>query len=75
MKNCKCKSSIESHISHCVAEHFESRPKRYSKNTISKYLKLQEYFLNGINIYDLYLKPYNIPITSVIRGTIYIPFL
>lgn len=59
MKKCECKSSMESHISHCVAEHFGSRPKGYSKNTISKYLKLQEYLLNGINIYDLYLKTYN----------------
>ena len=59
MKNCECKSSMESHISHCLAEQFGSRPKGYSKNTISKYLKLHEYFLNGINIYDLYLKTYN----------------
>ena len=50
---------MESHISHCLAEHFGSRSKGYSKNTISKYLKLHEYFLNGINIYDLYLKTYN----------------
>lgn len=59
MKNCECKSSMESHISHCVAEQFGSRPKGYSKKNISKYLKLHEYFLNGINIYDLYLKTYN----------------
>ena len=59
MKDCKCKSSMESHISHCLAEQFGSRPKGYSKNTISKYLKLHEYFLNGINIFDLYLKTYN----------------
>lgn len=59
MKNCECKSSMESHISHCLAEHFGSRPKGYSRNTISIYLKLHEYYLNGINIYDLYLKTYN----------------
>ena len=59
MKNCECKSSMESHISHCVAEQFGSRLKGYSKENISKYLKLHEYFLNGINIYDLYLKTYN----------------
>jgi hypothetical protein len=59
MKNCEYKLSMESHISHCIAEYFGSRPKGYSKNTISKYLKLQEYLLNGINIYDLYLKAYN----------------
>lgn len=52
------KSSMESHISHCVAEHFGSRPKGYSANTIERYLKLQEYKLNGINIFDLYLQTY-----------------
>ena len=50
---------MESHISHCIAEQFASRPKGYSKNNISKYLKLHEYYLNGINIYDLYFKTYN----------------
>ena len=59
MKTCECKSSMESHISHCLADQFGSRPKGYSRKTISKYLKLHEYFLNGINIYDLYLKTYN----------------
>lgn len=56
MKNCDIKSSMESHISHCVAEHFGSRPKGYSINRIEKYLKLQEAKLNGVNILDLYLK-------------------
>lgn len=56
MKHCDIKSSMESHISHCVAEHFGSRPKGYSKNIIERYLKLQEAKLNGINILDLYLK-------------------
>ena len=56
MKNCDIKSSMESHISHCVAEHFGSRPKGYSKDNIEHYLKLQEAKLNGINILDLYLK-------------------
>ena len=56
MKNCDIKSSMESHISHCVAEHFGSRPKGYSKDRIQNYLKLQEAKLNGINILDLYLK-------------------
>ena len=56
MKNCDIKSSMESHISHCVAEQFGSRPKGYSKNKIESYLKLREYKLNGINILDLYLK-------------------
>lgn len=56
MKNCDIKSSMESHISHCVAEHFGSRPKGYSSNKIENYLKLQEAKLNNINILDLYLK-------------------
>ena len=47
---------MESHISHCVAEHFGSRPKGYSKTRIEKYLKLEEYKQNGINILDLILK-------------------
>ena len=59
MKYCEAKFSMESHISHCIAEQFGSRPKGYSKEKVSKYLKLHEYFLNGINIYDLYLKTYN----------------
>ena len=52
------KSSMESHISHCVANYFGSRPKAFSRNNIEKYLKLQEYKLNGINIMSLYLKTY-----------------
>lgn len=61
MKECVYKSSMESHISHCIAEQFGSRPKGYSKNNISNYLKLHEYLLNGINILDLYLKTYDNP--------------
>lgn len=56
MKTCDVGSSMEAHISHCVAEHFGSRPKGYSKNRIEKYLKQQEYKLNGINILDLFFK-------------------
>lgn len=59
MKDRVIKSSMESHISHCVASQFGSRPKGYSKKRIEKYIKLQEYKLNGINIMDLYLKSYN----------------
>ena len=36
-----------------------SRPKVYSRKNIEKYIKLQEYKLNGINIMDLYLKSYD----------------
>lgn len=56
MKTCDVGSSMEAHISHCVAEHFGSRPKGYSKDRIEKYLKQQEYRLNGINILDLFFK-------------------
>jgi len=59
MKDRLVKSSMESHISHCVASSFGSRPKGYSRKRIEKYIKLQEYKLNSINIMDLYLKSYN----------------
>ena len=59
MKDRQLKSSMESHISHCIASHFTSRPKGYSSKRIEKYIKLQEYKLNGINIMDLYLNSYN----------------
>lgn len=59
MKDREVKSSMESHISHCVAAAFGSRPKGYSRKRIEKYIKLQEFKLNGINIMDLYLKSYN----------------
>jgi hypothetical protein len=59
MKSSPIKSSMESHISHCVAEHFGSRPKGYSENNIEQYLKLQELKINGINILDLFLKSVN----------------
>lgn len=56
MKYSEVKSSMESHISHCIASKFGSRPKAYSNNYCQKYLKLQEASLNGINILDYYLK-------------------
>ena len=56
MKYSDIKSSMESHISHCIASKFGSRPKAYSKKYIQGYLKLQEASLNEINILDLYLK-------------------
>lgn len=59
MKYCDIKSSMEAHISHCVASKFGSRPKAYSDKFIQTYLKLQEASLNGINILDYYLKSYN----------------
>lgn len=59
MKDRDVKSSMESHISHCIAATFGSRPKGYSRKRIEKYLKLQEYKENGINIMDLYLKSHD----------------
>ncbi len=53
------RSSMESHISHCIALNFGSRPKGFSKLRIEKYIKLEEYKQNGINIMDLYLNSYN----------------
>lgn len=55
MKYCDIKSSMESHISHYVANHFGSRPKGYSDNNIEQYLKLETLKNNGIDILDLYL--------------------
>lgn len=59
MKEREIHSSMESHISHCVASTFGSRPKGYSRKRIEKYIKLEEYKQNGINIMDLYLKSYS----------------
>lgn len=56
MKYSDVKSSMESHISHCIASKFGSRPKAYSDNYCQTYLKLQEAYLNNINILDYYLK-------------------
>ena len=49
---------MESHILHCIASKFGSRPKAYSKSNIQTYLKLQEASLNRINIIDYYLKSF-----------------
>ena len=59
MRDREIHSSMESHISHCVAANFGSRPKGFSRIRIEKYIKLEEYKQNGINIMDLYLKSYN----------------
>lgn len=52
-------SSMESHISHCIANLFASRPKGYSSANIKQYLKINDYKNNGLNILNLYLKTYN----------------
>lgn len=56
MKHSDIKSSMEAHISHCIASKFGSRPKAYSDNYCYTYLKLQEAYLNNINILDYCLK-------------------
>lgn len=52
-------SSMESHISHYIASLFSSRPKGYSSLNINKYLKLNDYKINGINLFNLYLQSYD----------------
>ena len=64
MREREIRSSMESHISHCVAASFGSRPKAYSRNRIQKYIKLEEYKQNGINIMNLYLSSYNLDADS-----------
>lgn len=51
-------SSMESHISHLIASTFASRPKGFSTKRIDKYLKLNDYKNNNINIFNLYLQSY-----------------
>ena len=51
-------SSMESHISHLIASLFSSRPKGFSTKRITKYLKLNDYKNNNINIFNLYMNSY-----------------
>lgn len=51
-------SSMESHISHCIANMFSSRPKGYSSKNINKYLEINDYKNNHLNIFNLYVKSY-----------------
>ena len=51
-------SSMESHISHCIANMFSSRPKGYSSVRINKYLEINDYKNNHLNIFNLYLNSY-----------------
>jgi len=51
-------SSMESHISHCIANMFSSRPKGYSSKNINKYLEINDYKNNYLNIFNLYLESY-----------------
>ena len=59
MKHSLCKSSMESHIQHCMASAFSSIPKGYSRKNMETYIKLQEMFLNGVSIFEYYLDTYN----------------
>ena len=52
-------SSMESHISHLIASFFSSRPKGFSTKIIEKYIKLNDYKYNNINIFKLYLSTYS----------------
>lgn len=59
MLELKIGSSMESHISHLIASFFSSRPKGYSTKRIEKYIKLNDYKHNNINIFKLYLNTYS----------------
>ena len=64
-------SSMESHISHLIASFFSSRPKGFSSNRIEKYLKLNDYKNNDINIFKLYLDSYSRKKTKTIDENTY----
>lgn len=55
----KLKCPMESQISHTLAYLFSSRPKAYSKKTLSKLLKIRLLYKNNNNIKLLYLNNYN----------------
>lgn len=71
MLNLKIGSSMESHISHLIASFFSSRPKGFSTLRIKKYLKLNDYKNNNINIFKLYLLTYSNKKEITIDETIY----
>lgn len=58
MYNSNIGSSMESHISHCIASFFSSRPKGFSSKRIDNYIKLNNYKNNKTNIVSLYLLSY-----------------
>ncbi len=55
LNNKYIKCSMESHISHILADLFTARPKAYSENGLKKLLKLRILKVNKINIKELYL--------------------
>lgn len=52
-------SSMESHISHLIANTFASRPKGYSSKNIKKYLTINDFKNNNLNILNIYFQSYN----------------
>ncbi len=50
------KCSMEGHISHNLASLYASRPRGYSKITLSKLIKLREAHINGVNIVNEIMK-------------------
>lgn len=59
MLNSDIGSSMESHISHYVANQFGSRPKGYSSKRITDYINISNFYNNNFNIYNLYINSYN----------------
>lgn len=45
-------SLMESHISHCIANMFLSRHKGYPYKNINKYLEINDYKNNYLNIFN-----------------------
>ena len=55
IKNPYIKCSMESHISHILADLFTARPKAYSENGLRRLLKLRLLKINKVDIKQLYL--------------------
>ena len=55
LNNPHMKCSMESHISHILADLFTARPKAYSANGLKKLLKLRLLKVNKVDIKKLYL--------------------
>ena len=55
LENPYLKCSMESHISHILADLFTARPKAYSEKGLRKLLKLRILKVNNVNIKGLYL--------------------
>ena len=71
MLNLNIGSSMESHISHLITSFFSSRPKSFSRKRINKYLKLNDYKHNNINIFKLYLNTYYKKQTVILNENTY----